>query len=233
MTNEESFTATHHALLFAWIAREVIQRVGEGSGAAVIGTWVRRYGNERGRRMALRAQANGHPLTVENYFRYGEWSVGEGEMEQRLLEKSPRVTIHALKCPWFSAWKGSGLVIYGWLYCQGIDRALVEGFNPDLRIDVTRTLSNGGKECEFIFYDANLKEGPPEKKNVMPWSYHIGHLYGTACQILTEACGKAGEEAISAAMEEFTRRFGEKAARRVIAESQRDFTKDIYSRIGC
>ena len=59
----------------------------------------------------------------------------------------------------------------------------------------------------------------------MPWSYQLDHLYSTEFEVLTEACGKAGEKAISAAMEEFTRRFGEKAAQRVIAESQRDFSQ--------
>jgi len=96
---------------FAWIAREIIQRVREGP-EHCLRTWVRRYGNERGRRMALRAQANGHPLTVENYFRYGEWRSGKGRWSRDCSKNRP-CDDTCPKMPWFSAWKGSGLVIYG------------------------------------------------------------------------------------------------------------------------
>ena len=56
MKNREAFTAEHHALLFAWIARETIVRIGEEEAAPVIRVAVRLYGEQRGHRMALRAQ---------------------------------------------------------------------------------------------------------------------------------------------------------------------------------
>jgi hypothetical protein len=69
--NNVSFTPTDHALLFAWIGREVVQRVGEEKGEAIMRKAVARYARQRGQRMALRAQANGHALTMTNQ-RFGD-----------------------------------------------------------------------------------------------------------------------------------------------------------------
>ena len=69
------FTAQHHALLFTSISREVINNIGEKNGEKLIRKAVRKYGQQRGKRMALRAKKNGHDLTVANYFAYGEASV--------------------------------------------------------------------------------------------------------------------------------------------------------------
>ena len=71
------FTETDHAMLFGWMARAVIQRVGEEKGEVVVRQAVRRYGEQRGRRMALRAEANGHPRSMTNYIVYGEWAASE------------------------------------------------------------------------------------------------------------------------------------------------------------
>ena len=54
-----NFTATHHALLFAWISRAVINAVGEEKGEGIIRKAVVKYGMQRGKRMAMRAKANG------------------------------------------------------------------------------------------------------------------------------------------------------------------------------
>ncbi len=58
------FTEEHHAMLFALISKAVIERAGEQHGEAIIRKAVRQYGAERGRRMALRAQANRHPRNI-------------------------------------------------------------------------------------------------------------------------------------------------------------------------
>lgn len=225
VSKKEGLTATHHALLFAWIARELVQRVGEKTGQSAVVKWVRRYGEERGRRMALRASASGDPLTVANYFVYGEWEAGEGEMEQGFTETSPHAKVLISKCPWFGAWEANGLVSFGRLYCQEIDGALLKGFNPALRIDVHGTLSNGATACEFVFLDARLTATRFSKKAVMAWSYHLGHLYRTACEVLTESCGKAGQQAVDAAMEAFAGRFGTEALNLVLSHRDTDFTR--------
>lgn len=51
-------SASHHAILFAFIAKETISTFGE-KGKEALTKGVIRYGNQRGRRMALRALADG------------------------------------------------------------------------------------------------------------------------------------------------------------------------------
>jgi hypothetical protein len=62
------FTAQHHALLFTSISKEVIDKIGEKNGEKLLGKAVMKYGQQRGKRMALRAKKNGHDLTIANYF---------------------------------------------------------------------------------------------------------------------------------------------------------------------
>ncbi len=85
--DDNSFTAQHHALLFTSISREVINTIGEENGEKLIRKAVRKYGQQRGKRMAIRAKRNGHDLTVANYFAYGEWEVPKDEMDFKLTIK--------------------------------------------------------------------------------------------------------------------------------------------------
>ncbi len=62
-----AFTPTHHALMMGWISQAVVEAVGEEEGERIIRKAVVKYGNQRGRRMAMRAEANGHPRTFANY----------------------------------------------------------------------------------------------------------------------------------------------------------------------
>jgi len=58
--DEIRFTAQHHALLFTCMSKSVIMQAGEKDGAQIIRNAVRKYGEQRGLRMALRAKKNGH-----------------------------------------------------------------------------------------------------------------------------------------------------------------------------
>jgi hypothetical protein len=84
------FTAQLHGLLFTSISKEVINKIGEENGEKLIRKAVRKYGQQRGKRMALRANNNGHDLTVANYFVYGEWEVPKDEMNSKMIEKNRR-----------------------------------------------------------------------------------------------------------------------------------------------
>jgi hypothetical protein len=221
-------------MLFGWMARAVIQRVGEEKGEVVVRQAVRRYGEQRGRRMALRAEANGHPRSMTNYIVYGEWAASEPVAEQKVLTKSPDARVQVLKCPWHRAWKAHDLMPYGRLYCMEVDEALVRGFNPDLRLDVNGTLSGGDDCCEFVFYGAKLnllntlgvaykKAVKPGKTAVMPWEYHIGHLYKTVSEVATEELGDLGHEAAEEAMAAFAAAYGKDAAGRILAFRDMDF----------
>jgi len=240
MTNQTpsqiQFSARHHALLFAWISRAVIHNCGEERGAQIVRAGVQRYGEERGHRMALRAQANGHTLSMTNYLAYGEWQAEPGETDQEIVERTPDARVRVNQCPWYSAWEEAQLLPYGRIYCQVVDEALVKGFNPQLKLDVESTLSSDEKPCDFVFHNANLnllnllglslkKTIKPGKSALMPWEYHLGHLYSTMHAVLVEQLGEAGEAAMREALGEFVAQFGEPAAQVVKSYQSMDFSK--------
>ena len=57
-------------LLFTSISKEVIDKIGEKNGEKLIRKAVRKYGQQRGKRMVLRAKKNGHDLTVANFVKF-------------------------------------------------------------------------------------------------------------------------------------------------------------------
>lgn len=230
----ERLTPTHHALMTAWIARALINAAGEEDGIRVFRKAVVRYGNQRGRRMALRASANGHPPTMVNYLAYGEWAAVKKEMVMKIIEKSPHARVHVLKCPWHTAWKENNLLPYGCHFCKEIDAALVQGFNPSLVLEINGTRSNGAAYCDFRFRDADLtplkllglawkKTIRPGKRALMPWEYHVGHLFKTLGDVITEEMGENAAEIMSTALKDFIDQYGEAAGRIITQYRTTDF----------
>ena len=125
------------------------------------------------------------------------------------------------------------MIPYGLLYCLEVDEALVRGFNSELMIEVNGALSGGAPFCDFVFHQADLTPEHQEwmeeqrsdlgDKAVMPWAYHLGHLYKTLGEVVQAELGRLGEESMIAALEEFARRFGAEAAGIVVSYSDVDF----------
>jgi hypothetical protein len=231
---QHGFTEVHHALLFAWIGKAVVEQAGEQTGEAILRKAIRQYGEERGRRMALRAQANKHALSMVNYIGYGEYKISPGEMELKTIQRSPHARICISRCPWHTTWKEDGSLALGRLYCLEIDQALVHGFNPALQLDVKGTRTSGAAECEFVYHDADLtlpnylliayrKAVRPGVKAVMPWDYHVGHLFTTLEKVIVEELGEQGQRAIEAGLVEFAERYGAQAMQRVAASRSKDY----------
>lgn len=223
-------TEKHHALLFACLARQAIQLLGETDGEKFVREAVRRYGEQRGRRMAQRAQRDGQPLTFATYLRYGEWRSATREGASEMTWVGEVLVNRVTACPWHNAWLENDLLPYGRLYCLEIDLALVRGFNTALRLEVNQTLSNGGERCEFIFHqtvdDAGGHETQVEVTGaVMPWGYHCAHIYHVFQTMLAQTLGLAGLQAASAARVEFGQRFGSQALEEMDAYLSSDFDR--------
>jgi hypothetical protein len=226
----------HHALLFGLVAKETIERAGKEAGENALRAAVRRYGEQRGRRMALRAEANGDELSMAHFLVYGEWRSGTGLGKQETVVIGNNVRTTVPRCPWALTWMEADLSQHGRLYCQEIDRALVRGFNPDLIIEVTKTQTNDGVPCDFLYHQVALPSGDTlayiRRKSaglagntLMPWEYHCSHLYQALDVVLTAELGEAGQEALRAALDEFSARFGEQAAQAVLSYQETDFDR--------
>lgn len=219
--HEIDFTARHHALLFSCIAKSVIQNLGEEKGETLIRKGVRKYGEQRGKRMALRAGKYGHKLTMDNYFAYSEWEVPKHEMDFKMMQRNPHVRLNIYKCPWYMTWKENDHLEYGKYFCREIDEALVRGFNPALVIEVNSTQTNDHKPCDFLFREAGFsilklvgvvykKSVRPGKKAILPWDYHAGHLYKAMADVMEQACSDKSDEMMADALNDFALFFDEK-----------------------
>ena len=228
------FTPTHHALMMGWISKAVVGEVGEEEGERIIRKAVVKYGNQRGKRMAMRAEANGHPRTFANWVPYAEIKLRMGDFKMEFLERSPDARWRTSRCPWSDAWAENDLMQYGRFFCMEIDRAVVQGFNEDLVLEVNSTLSNGAEYCDMTCREADLtamkmagiawkKVVRPGRTAVMPWEYHVGHLYKTLGEVITEELGDQAADVMAAALEDFTDRYGEAATETVLSYQDTDF----------
>jgi hypothetical protein len=79
------------------------------------------------------------------------WREG-GALEIELLEQSPeRLSFNVTRCRYAELYRALGLAdLGGSLSCQR-DFALVEGFNPGIRLERTQTIMEGASHCDFRF----------------------------------------------------------------------------------
>jgi hypothetical protein len=232
----EPFSETHHALLFGWISEAVLEIAGQQKGEAIMRRATREYGEERGRRMALRVKTDGRKLDMINYIAYSEWKQDPIMFTKKIVEKRPHTRVHVIKCPWHTAWKENGLIPYGRLYCLEIDEAIMSGFNSDLKITVNGTRPNGAPRCEFLFYDTQLtfttalligyrEMISPGKKALLPWEYHVGHLFKTLKKVIETVSPGLGKSAVNCGLGKFAERYGDQAKRTVTAYQKINFDR--------
>ncbi len=209
-------SASHHAMLFAYVTREVVATFGQRGEDAVIRA-VRRYGLQRGRRMAMRAKQDGVMPDGMSYDLYGEWECFPGQVEctQSLEDGGYILSFH--RCPWHTDWKRFGMMEYGKCYCGYVDAAIIEGLGLE-NSALCASRMDGHPTCDLRFCDRSyteedLRRQQAQKENLhgqekMPWEYHVGHLYQALRDVLQEEFGSAGRRALKQAMKYYEIHFG-------------------------
>ncbi|MDU2066406.1 MAG: L-2-amino-thiazoline-4-carboxylic acid hydrolase [Sporomusaceae bacterium] len=233
MSQEQQLDARSHAYLFGAIAKNVIDTFGE-AGIEAVGNGVVHYGRQRGKRMALRAQADGVELTALNYIAYGEWSAREGEMDFSVPTKDPDIQFFIKKCPWHDLWQEEGwLEAYGYLYCKYVDVAIAAGYNPELVFDIVECRGLGDPVCDMRLLQANVSSMEEEKfaervrllgnKVKMPWNYHCGHLFKALWEVVIARFGYSGFQAMQESLDLFAKRYGAEAVEQILEFMNQDF----------
>ncbi|QWT55951.1 L-2-amino-thiazoline-4-carboxylic acid hydrolase [Christensenella sp. MSJ-20] len=190
--------AEHHAALFGCLARCTLSTL-EEQGPAAVREAVILYGNQRGARMAMRAKAAGLPLDMATYNATREWQVViPGAAHQHPAYKADPTPAYYVSlsssCPWHAAWEKHGMLEEGLYYCNDVDVALLHGFNPELRLTVTKLLTRGDGYCEMHWQDdldhkaaeELVQERAAAAGKVMGWDYHMCHLYCSFISVLSK-----------------------------------------------
>lgn len=192
---------------------------------------VRRYGMQRGSRMAQRAIRDGKPLTYFNYCNYGEWapsaeSIADDTVNlQEVRSYAPDYEFHVTRCPWSRQFRDMGAQEAAAVYCANLDEAIVRGFNPDIDFRTLQNLQSADR-CIFRIRNAGLWEGVTFQKRteyVKPFSYHCAHVFysfGESAKAIFGAEGKAVQEDV---FEAFCREYGAEAGAALTEFSGTDF----------
>ena len=216
----DRFCETHHAYLIASFFRAFVAQDGvRGETAFVKAAQI--YGEERGRRMALRALRDGCALDLAAYFAYSEWAPTSEDSATSFLLSPGRVEEHIMRCPWADVFLEVAPDCAR-LYCREIDRALLRGFSPELGFESVQILAQA-PDCRMRFFDETADadfwqrvEAVRRKAcdRVRPFSYHCGHVWFTFSRVARNIFGRqAGMEIAAAAYNAFAQRFGEAMAR--------------------
>ena len=176
-----------HAMLFGLYVRELKKRSNADYSDLVKETVIK-YGNQRGRRMRIRSDRAGFTGNMNDYMAFGEWKAEKGSMDIREVRRDTPAVTRVHKCPWCTEWKKYGFMEEGLHYCRYVDKALVEGFNSSLELGLKTIKPEGYDYCEFEWNEASLDEiqEVDEKNRIMPWDFHIAHLFNCIIELLPE-----------------------------------------------
>lgn len=224
-------SASHHAMLFAYIAKEVIDTFGQ-EGEYAIRKAVGSYGWQRGRRMAMRARLDGKSQDARSYALYTEWECFPGQVERDSERRDGCYCIHYHRCPWYTEWKHFGMLDYGKYYCADVDNAILSAFgirNGGLK----GSRVDGCATCDLVFGDT---EGSAETDEHLaadayylgdsarqPWEYHVGHLYQALSTGVVALFGREGRRALKRALKKYESHFGSQAKDLVLQYAELDF----------
>jgi len=116
------------AQLFCTIAEVIISEFADKGREAMVNA-VKKYGEERGRRIAEIVKSQGKELNLKNFFIYSDLDA------KSTLKYTPKIV------------DGNLEIVGGQIYCEYIDTSILKGYNPNLKIEVPSTLTKGNKRC--------------------------------------------------------------------------------------
>jgi predicted hydrocarbon binding protein len=141
---------TLYAQLFCTIAEELITQCGEEGGKALINA-VQKFGEKRGRKRAEIVKSLGKENSLKNFFIYGDSDdMSELKLRLKLIDGNPEIIVR--DCAFCNGCKEWGKEEYGNIYCEYIDKSMLKGYNPHLKLEMRSFLTKGDKNCILEFY---------------------------------------------------------------------------------
>jgi hypothetical protein len=228
-----NFTPYQHAVMFALLAKNILEVFGPGEGDKLLLSAVEQYGSERGSRMAKRCAAHGRPLDMDSYLAFTEWRYAK-DFEKTPLFDKPYRAYRVLRCPWFASWEQADMGEYGKYYCRIVDKGILKGFNPRLTLEMPKYHSKGGDDyCEFHWKDLVIDEGQAARTAAISadigesclkdFVYHTAHIYSTLSSCACKADSAKGKETALRTRRDFIKKCSYQEWLRVLAQTDQDF----------
>jgi hypothetical protein len=130
------------------LIRAFAVELGQERTLAIVKTVIRELARESGGALAAALGAT----TIEAFaLSLDRWSEN-GALEIDILERSAtQLSFNVTRCQYAEMYRALGLAdLGGSLSCER-DAALVQGFNPDIRLSRTQTIMEGAPFCDFRF----------------------------------------------------------------------------------
>lgn len=128
------------AELYYFMAKEMIDKLGEENGKKAVKAAVTKFGKARAELMKDEAKERGLEINAETY-------AIVRDMPGISWEKDPNNSNDVIYCPMHDMWEQLGGEDIGALYCS-IDNILYESFNAEFERPLCKT--NGDSCCRFI-----------------------------------------------------------------------------------
>jgi hypothetical protein len=136
------------AALFSFVAKAVMQELGPDKGEELLKRGVEDFGRAMGRRIAATVKNLGKPLTFKNWLIYGYSDAVNFSLSPDLVNGD--LVVKSGECTFWNAAREFGVGEYGKIFCKYVDHAILEGYNPDIKL-VLRDRHHIGQEDHCIF----------------------------------------------------------------------------------
>jgi hypothetical protein len=136
--------------LFSFTAKAVIEELGSKKGEALLKKAIEEFGRARGRRIAAIVKDLGKPLTLKNLLTYGD-------MDPRNSNPRPADIVDGDfimktgKCILWDTAGEFGLRDFSQFFCKYDDEAVIEGYNPDIKLIKDYRYQTGEEHCMFRY----------------------------------------------------------------------------------
>jgi predicted ArsR family transcriptional regulator len=138
------------AQLFSSVAKFVIERLGEEEGEQLLRDAVEYFGNQRGKRIADRVKEQGKELSFKNWLIYSDIDATENFQPEPSLENGD-LFVKVEHCTFYKAAEEWGLGDYAKIYCKYVDYAILNGYNPDVKLILKERQATGTDYCLFHY----------------------------------------------------------------------------------
>jgi L-2-amino-thiazoline-4-carboxylic acid hydrolase len=135
--------------LFSTMAKHIMEELGPEKGEALIQKAVESFGRERGKRIAKTVQNQGKPLSLRNWLIYTDISPDNFSAKPSLPKGDLRAEVSS--CTFYNSAEKWGLGEYAKLYCKYADYAILDGYNPDVKLVLEQRQKTGKDHCLFRY----------------------------------------------------------------------------------
>ena len=160
-------TVREHALLYAFLCREILNTLEKDKAEALINEATFAYGKSRGQRMRRHAEESGFKADINSYMICGELMLDPDANRSSLSVTKDSTVSCVMLCAWHSTWENENLLPCGKYYCRMIDKGITAGFSDDLHLEVPETMGVNSDRCVFVWdQKADQKYIAEEKKKL-------------------------------------------------------------------